>query len=132
MPEVAFNIGAGIRGDGQHVAHPISSHDAQVGHRIRRQRLLMGLSQARMASALGISEELLESYEAGRTWVDLVSLMEIADVLGVDINFFNHGPSGRGGSASASHSGSHISRGEGALGAGNPIFPSKMRLRWLG
>ena len=132
MPEGATNMGTVIRGNGQQVAQHISSNDAQIGHRIRRQRLLIGLSQARMAAALGISEQLLESYEAGSTWIDLTSLMEIADLLCVDINFFNQGSSTRGGSASATHSGSHGPRVAGPSALGHPIFPGKMRLRWLG
>lgn len=57
MPEGAMNMGTVIRGNGQQVVQPISPNDTQIGHRIRRQRLLIGLSQARMAAALGISEQ---------------------------------------------------------------------------
>ena len=131
MPEGALSIGAVICGGGLQVAQPLSPHDVQIGQRIRRRRLLIGLSQVRMAAALGISEELLESYELGRTWIDLVRLFEIADLLGVSINFFNDDTSFPGDSASATRTGSPVSGIQRAPGLDHPILSGKMRRRWL-
>ena len=54
-----------------------------------------------MAALLGISEEVLEGYELGRTWIDLVRLIEIADIFCPSISTSSdQDPSNRGGSAS--------------------------------
>jgi transcriptional regulator with XRE-family HTH domain len=131
MRESSFEMGTALRGHGQPGAHRHSPRDAHIGHRIRQQRLLIGLSRGTMAAALGVSEEQLENYELG-AWIDLNRLYEIADLLGVSINFFNQDSPVRGASASASRAGNPMSRAEAAMPMGHPVVRGKLRLRWLG
>jgi transcriptional regulator with XRE-family HTH domain len=128
MSEGSSHKGAVGRGGAQH----LSPRDVHIGQRIRQRRLLIGLSLVSMAAELGISEDLLESYELGEAWIDLVRLIRIAEVLGVDINFFNQDTSGRGASAASARTGSPASRDQAAVQMDYPIIRVKMRRRWLG
>nr|WP_294548762.1 hypothetical protein [uncultured Rhodopila sp.] len=58
MPEGSSNIMAIIRGGEPHLADQLTARDVQIGHRLRRQRVLAGFSRFTMASLLDISEEL--------------------------------------------------------------------------
>lgn len=62
--------------------------DLQVGKRIRLQRLLMGISQERLASRLGVSHQLVQKYEVGQTRIGSSRLRAVATALGVQVDFF--------------------------------------------
>lgn len=70
-------------GDGP---HPIDVH---VGHRLRLRRVLLGLSQQRLADCLGLSFQQVQKYEKG---TNRISLHELAQVLDVPVGFFFEDP----------------------------------------
>lgn len=132
MAEVSQYGGTASRGGWQPAANGLTFRDVQIGQHVRRRRLLIGMSGSAMAAALGISEERLDSYECGRTWIDLVLLIEIAGLLRVDINFFNQDLFDHGTSTYATRTGIPGSLAESAVRSADPIFSGKMRRRWLG
>ncbi|WP_267902978.1 helix-turn-helix domain-containing protein [Sinorhizobium meliloti] len=70
--------------------------DVQVGSRIKMQRAVLGMSQTRLAEALGITFQQVQKYEKGINRVGASRLSRIAEVLGVSISFFfeNSRPAG--------------------------------------
>ena len=65
--------------------NPIDKH---VGERIRYRRILLGLSQQRLAQDIGLTFQQIQKYEKGVNRISASRLLEIAMVLGVPINFF--------------------------------------------
>src|SRR5215470_16430146 len=72
-------------GRGSGVPHPV---DVDVGKRIRTRRLLLGMNQAALATALGLTFQQVQKYEHGANRVSASRLSAIADVLGVPVSFF--------------------------------------------
>ena len=62
--------------------------DAHVGARIRERRTAMGLTQENLASALEISYQQVQKYEAGTNRVSAGRLYEISRKLDVDVSYF--------------------------------------------
>jgi transcriptional regulator with XRE-family HTH domain len=62
--------------------------DRQVGERIRRRRILLGLTQDQLADALGISYQQVQKYETGANRVSAGRLAQIAEVLEVQPGWF--------------------------------------------
>lgn len=62
--------------------------DVRVGSRIKMQRAVLGMSQTRLAEALGITFQQVQKYEKGINRVGASRLSRIAEVLGVSISFF--------------------------------------------
>jgi transcriptional regulator with XRE-family HTH domain len=62
--------------------------DAEVGRRIRAQRLSKGLSQTDLGRRLGVSFQQVQKYEKGFNRVGAGRLQAIAEVLEVPITFF--------------------------------------------
>lgn len=69
-------------------ANPIDIH---VGSRIRMQRNLVGLSQEKLGEKLGITFQQIQKYEKGANRVGASRLQTLADILGVQVNFFFEG-----------------------------------------
>lgn len=65
--------------------HPI---DVQVGSRLRERRLLLGISQTELASAVGLAFQQLQKYERGANRISASRLFELATVLGVHVAYF--------------------------------------------
>jgi len=65
--------------------HPI---DVQVGSRLRERRLLLGISQTELASAVGLAFQQLQKYERGANRISASRLFELATVLGVPVAYF--------------------------------------------
>lgn len=65
--------------------HPVDRH---VGGRIRLQRVLLNLSQERVAKALGITFQQLQKYESAANRVSASRLHDVAGVLGVPVAWF--------------------------------------------
>ena len=61
--------------------------DVHVGHRIRLRRTLLGLSQEKLASLLGLTFQQVQKYERGMNRVGASRLWDISKVLEVPINF---------------------------------------------
>ncbi|MDP3460633.1 MAG: helix-turn-helix transcriptional regulator [Hyphomonas sp.] len=65
-----------------------STVDRQVGERMRRRRILLGLTQDQLADALGISYQQIQKYETGANRVSAGRLAQIAEVLEVQPGWF--------------------------------------------
>jgi transcriptional regulator with XRE-family HTH domain len=65
--------------------------DVHVGKRIRTRRLLLGMTQHALGSALGITFQQVQKYETGINRVAASRLSAIADILRVPISFFYDG-----------------------------------------
>jgi transcriptional regulator with XRE-family HTH domain len=59
--------------------------DVEVGHRIRIQRVALGLSQTELADELGVTFQQVQKYEKGVNRVGTGRLTKIADVLQVPV-----------------------------------------------
>ena len=73
------------RGEGP---HPVDRH---VGLRIRMRRKEMGVSQERLAEALGITFQQVQKYERGANRVSASKLWEIASALKTPVAYFYDG-----------------------------------------
>jgi transcriptional regulator with XRE-family HTH domain len=71
-----------------HMKHPV---DAHVGKRIRHRRWMVGMTQQQLADKVGIKFQQIQKYETGMNRVSASRLWDIADALGVGINFFFEG-----------------------------------------
>jgi transcriptional regulator with XRE-family HTH domain len=68
-----------------------SEIDAHVGHRIRLRRMLLGMSQEKLGTALGLTFQQVQKYERGVNRIGAGRLFEIARILGVKIEYFYEG-----------------------------------------
>lgn len=65
--------------------------DRHVGARIRERRIMLGLSQQQMADLIGVTYQQAHKYERGINRISAGRLYEIAQVLGVPVNYFYEG-----------------------------------------
>jgi transcriptional regulator with XRE-family HTH domain len=78
--------------------------DVHVGSRVRLQRMLLGVSQERLGERLGLTFQQIQKYEKGVNRIGASRLFDLAQVLGVPIQFFyddapageSHAPSAAG------------------------------------
>ena len=68
--------------------HPTDIH---VGKRLRIQRILLGLSQDKLAKAVGLTFQQVQKYERGINRVSASRLYEFSKVLGVPVSYFFEG-----------------------------------------
>jgi transcriptional regulator with XRE-family HTH domain len=66
-------------------ANPI---DAYVGSRVRLRRTLLGMSQAKLGEALGLTFQQIQKYERGGNRVSASRLFDLCRVLGVSAGYF--------------------------------------------
>jgi len=62
--------------------------DVHVGQRIRQRRALRGLSQEKVAEALGLTFQQVQKYESGTNRVGSSRLFDLTRILGVPISYF--------------------------------------------
>ena len=62
--------------------------DLHVGKRMHLRRTMMGMSQERLASELGITFQQVQKYEKGLNRIGASRLWDVAQVLGVGVEFF--------------------------------------------
>jgi transcriptional regulator with XRE-family HTH domain len=62
--------------------------DRHVGSRVRMRRMLAGMSQERLGSALGITFQQIQKYEKGTNRIGASRLQQIARVLAVPVSYF--------------------------------------------
>ncbi|MCT4654300.1 MAG: helix-turn-helix domain-containing protein [Cohaesibacter sp.] len=67
--------------------------DLYVGTRIRLRRGVAGISQTELAEKVGITFQQIQKYEKGTNRVGASRLLEIANALGVSVDFFFEGVS---------------------------------------
>jgi transcriptional regulator with XRE-family HTH domain len=66
-------------------ANPI---DAHVGGRVRLRRMLLGMSQEKLAEKLGLTFQQVQKYEKGANRIGASRLYELSQLLGVGVDFF--------------------------------------------
>jgi transcriptional regulator with XRE-family HTH domain len=66
-------------------ANPIDVH---VGSRVRLRRMLLGMSQERLGERLGLTFQQVQKYEKGVNRIGASRLFDLAQVLGVPVQFF--------------------------------------------
>ncbi|MGE0626614.1 MAG: helix-turn-helix domain-containing protein [Hyphomicrobiaceae bacterium] len=72
-------------GHGARRANPI---DAHVGGRVRLRRMLLNLSQEKLAEQLGLTFQQVQKYEKGINRIGASRLYELAQLLGVGVQYF--------------------------------------------
>ena len=70
---------------------PYQSVDVHVGGRLRLRRRLLGLSQEKLAEAIGITFQQIQKYERGANRVSASRLYDLSQVLAVPIDYFFDG-----------------------------------------
>jgi transcriptional regulator with XRE-family HTH domain len=81
--------------------------DKHVGSRVRMRRLMLGMSQEKLADKLGITFQQVQKYEKGTNRISASRLQHASHILDVPVSFFFEvaselGGHGRGNGASAS------------------------------
>jgi transcriptional regulator with XRE-family HTH domain len=62
--------------------------DKAIARRVRARRLLLGISQEKVAEALGVAFQQIQKYENGSNRISAGALYKIAKVLKVPLGFF--------------------------------------------
>ena len=65
-----------------------SSIDAHVGSRVRLRRMLIGMSQEKLGELLGLTFQQVQKYEKGANRIGASRLFDIAQILGVPVQYF--------------------------------------------
>src|ERR1700752_5241949 len=69
--------------------------DVHVGSRVRFRRMLLGMSQEKLGEKLGLTFQQIQKYEKGINRIGASRLLDLAQVLGVPVQFFyEEAPSG--------------------------------------
>ncbi|MCS6890745.1 MAG: helix-turn-helix transcriptional regulator [Rhodovarius sp.] len=76
------------RADSPDREHRPSPIDVHVGARVRLRRTLLGMSQEKLAEALGVTFQQVQKYERGVNRIGASRLFDLARVLDVPISFF--------------------------------------------
>jgi transcriptional regulator with XRE-family HTH domain len=73
--------------------------DKYVGSRVRMRRMMLGMSQEKLADALGLTFQQIQKYEKGTNRISASRLQAISQILDAPVHFFFEGapPSGKGG-----------------------------------
>ena len=69
--------------------------DKYVGSRVRMRRLMLGMTQEKLADAIGLTFQQVQKYEKGRNRMGASRLQQIANVLRVRPTFFFEGAPGQ-------------------------------------
>ncbi|MBB3962447.1 MULTISPECIES: helix-turn-helix transcriptional regulator [Rhizobium] len=62
--------------------------DGYVGERVRLRRKMLGMSQASLAEALGITFQQIQKYEKGINRIGASRLLRMAEIFGVAVGYF--------------------------------------------
>jgi len=76
---------AEVDGKGSRRPNPIDVH---VGGRVRFRRMLLGMSQEKLGEKLGLTFQQIQKYEKGINRIGASRLFDLAQVLGVSVQFF--------------------------------------------
>ncbi len=69
----------------QHGHHPVDVH---VGGRVRLRRTLLGMSQTRLAEALGLTFQQVQKYERGTNRISASRLYQLCHILDEPLSYF--------------------------------------------
>ncbi len=83
--------------EAEKVVNRATDTDRYVGTRIRERRVMLGLSQQQMAELIGVTYQQAHKYERGINRISAGRLFEIAQVLGVAVDYFFDGLGNAGG-----------------------------------
>jgi transcriptional regulator with XRE-family HTH domain len=75
------------------MAHSV---DYQIGRKIRHSRWMQGMTQQQLGDQIGATIEEIKGYEAGTRRISDVTMLEIADAMGVSSSSFIEGMVGHG------------------------------------
>jgi transcriptional regulator with XRE-family HTH domain len=81
-------LGALAAGQDPDAPHPVDRH---VGLHIRMRRKALGISQEKLADALGLTFQQVQKYERGANRVSASKLWEIARALKTNVSYFYEG-----------------------------------------
>ena len=65
--------------------------ERHVGTLVRTRRIMLGLSQSQLAALLGVTLQQVNKYERGHSRISSGRLYQIAEALGVHVEFFYQG-----------------------------------------
>jgi transcriptional regulator with XRE-family HTH domain len=71
-----------------------NSIDIHVGSRLRMRRLMLGMSQEKLAQAFGLTFQQVQKYEKGMNRISASRLQQAAHILDVPVPFFFDGAPG--------------------------------------
>jgi transcriptional regulator with XRE-family HTH domain len=63
-----------------------------IGGKIANARKRMSISQAQLAERMFISPQAVGKWERGESIPDIITMNRLAEILGVDLNYFSHSP----------------------------------------
>jgi len=87
-------IAENLEGDEKSSRRP-NPIDIHVGSRVRFRRMLLGMSQEKLGEKLGLTFQQVQKYEKGINRIGASRLFDLAQVLGVPVQFFyEEAPSG--------------------------------------
>jgi transcriptional regulator with XRE-family HTH domain len=79
---------SGAQSGAVHRPHPV---DLYVGSRVRMRRILLGLTQMKLAARIGISFQALQKYEKGVIRVSASRLQRLAETMEIPVSYFFEG-----------------------------------------
>ena len=62
--------------------------DKQVGSQVRARRQALGMSQSKLADAVGLTFQQIQKYEKGANRIGASRLQQFSNILGVPVKFF--------------------------------------------
>ena len=62
-----------------------------IGNKIAEARKKINISQAQLAQRLFISSQAVGKWERGESMPDIITFNRLAEILGVDLNYFSEG-----------------------------------------
>jgi transcriptional regulator with XRE-family HTH domain len=65
-----------------------SAIDTKIGERVRVRRLMLGLSQEKLAGGLGLTSQQVRKYEDGFDRIGASRLVQIAQILRIPLRYF--------------------------------------------
>ena len=74
--------------DGEKGSRRPNPIDVHVGGRVRFRRMLLGMSQEKLGEKLGLTFQQVQKYEKGINRIGASRLFDLAQVLGVSVQFF--------------------------------------------
>src|SRR5262245_60471654 len=110
--------------------NPIDKH---VGSRVRMRRMMLAMSQQKLADALGLTFQQVQKYERGANRMGASRLQQMSDILQVPVEFFFEGapnasaPHGSGSALSVAQIDDFISNSDGLRLIGAFETPAAIR-----
>lgn len=74
------------------IPHPIDKH---VGNRVRIRRMMLGMSQTKLADAIALSFQQVQKYKKGTNRISASRLQQMSNILQVPVPFFFEGSPGQ-------------------------------------